>query len=189
MAGMSEYGDVAARVAAQHRIWMSGEAAEAIAVAVLGYADGTYHVRRALAPELAGNADAMVSLSKSMRRELAFGLMDAGVLPVALPSQTVTADRGYPWDMTDVLLTVPVRTPLEVPQAEVVLDGGYYHGARLKVPDSCCEWLMPEPPGDRILWQYEPDPAPYATGRRRHLLYRWRGAVTNDGARMFHLDG
>src|SRR5579859_7911171 len=138
------------RAAARHRCYLPPDAAADIARAVLFCADTEYTVRHAISEDLrltaAETAALMDSLERRMHRQLAAGLLEAGVLPVTLPRKITHAPRG-PWGgVTVVEWTVPVRKPLQIPAGKAVLSGGWYDGYQVDVPDWRYLWVMPDPP-------------------------------------------
>jgi hypothetical protein len=174
------------QVAARHRCYLTAEAAAEIAAAVLLCADSTYQVRHAVTPEMADIPEALGSLRKSMNRQLAVGLLDAGVLPVTLPRETVMRPVAS-YGLTVIEYSVPVRRPVQVPTGDVILSGGYYTGRRIQVPATEDVWLMPEPPADTLMFGMIDDSQLGFGETPRHLLYRWTGHH-HEGARLFGLD-
>lgn len=100
---------VAARAAAERGIRLPPEAAEAVASAVLAYADD--EARESVMFTAGREAFARdEGLHRHLRHRLACQLSDAGVLPVAAPRVEVTYPAG-PWDNGVIQMVVPVRRP------------------------------------------------------------------------------
>jgi hypothetical protein len=116
---MSEYpvltsplkpGAAAQEVAARYGIGLPDRVATAIAAAVLECADDELRVTMAITAELWGHPEAMKALDRDLRRRMAVDLMEAEMLPTALPRKVVTRSP-HPWEPVKVELVVPVRRP------------------------------------------------------------------------------
>jgi hypothetical protein len=104
--------------------WIPDEMAERVAAAVLGWSDDTRFVARRIAREM---WETMVGdqeqIWKHLHVQLAIEMFGQRCVPVSLPERTVTrmagspfdlqparvVPDGWPWDMVELRLSVPVR--------------------------------------------------------------------------------
>ena len=98
-------------VAARYGISIHDHAAAAIAKAVLECADDEYRVSCGVTPEIWKRPDAKTAVTANLKRQMAAELVDAELLPTALPREVVT-HPGYPWEVVKVEWVVPVRRPV-----------------------------------------------------------------------------
>lgn len=89
---------------------MPDRAAAAIAEAVLECADDEYHASCGISPEIWDLPEAREAVTKNLKQQMAADLVDAELLPTALPRQVVTRPV-YSWEPIRVELVVPVRKP------------------------------------------------------------------------------
>lgn len=93
--------------ALRHGVALGPATAQAIAAAVLEFADTEYRVSLGVAPEIWSIADARANVWRNLRRQLAYDLAGHELLPTALPREVVTPGRE--WDPVKAELVVPVR--------------------------------------------------------------------------------
>lgn len=116
----------AGRAAALHGITLPRDTAQQIADAVLGHADKQHSVRTSLDRRTWQHPDVCEHALQRLRHQLLDEITSQGLLPTALPTQTLTyvswqyrsskplaASETEPaeWDAVEITLTVPVRTP------------------------------------------------------------------------------
>lgn len=97
-------------VAARYGVAITAPVAKAIAEAVLECADDEYRASCEVMPELWGRSDVMAELKRRLRLQVGFGLLEAEVLPTALPREVIIRP-AHPWEPLKVEWVVPTRKP------------------------------------------------------------------------------
>lgn len=87
--------EVAARAAAKHGVLLHSEAAAGIAQAVLDAHDTTYEVTEWAPKESWNTPEFQVYVRRSMRHRLLMEIADRGVLPVALPVESLRYMKDF----------------------------------------------------------------------------------------------
>ena len=110
IAGIARQTAAAQIAAARAGVELTPRTAEQIALAVLECADDEFRVIVQVAPSVAEDPEAIRMARERARRQLAWGLAENELLPVALPREVI-GRPPVPWGMTEMHLAVPVRHP------------------------------------------------------------------------------